>query len=164
MAKPVCVVVGVGEGNGASLARAFAREGMSLALLARSTGFSQSLAEDLGDARAYQCDVASAESIATTFAAIRSDLGDPTVLIYNAGSGARGDADTVTLEAFENAWRVNAFGGLAASKQVIPAMKAAGAGAIIFIGATASLRGGAQTAAFAPAKAAQRTLAESMAR
>jgi len=115
MAKPVCVVVGVGEGNGTSLARAFAREGMSLALLARSTGFSQSLAEDLGDARAYQCDVASAESIATAFAAIRSDLGRPTVLIYNAGSGARGDAETVTLEAFENAWRVNAFGGLAAS-------------------------------------------------
>jgi NAD(P)-dependent dehydrogenase (short-subunit alcohol dehydrogenase family) len=68
------------------------------------------------------------------------------------------------LEAFESAWRVNALGALAASQQVIPAMKAAGAGTIIFIGATASLRGGPQTAAFAPAKAAQRSLAESMAR
>jgi NAD(P)-dependent dehydrogenase (short-subunit alcohol dehydrogenase family) len=86
------------------------------------------------------------------------------VLIYNAGSGVRGAAERIPLDAFENAWRVNALGALAASQQVIPAMKAAGGGTIIFIGATASLRGGPQTAAFAPAKAAQRGLAESMAR
>lgn len=62
MAKPVCAVVGVGVGNGAALARAFAREGMALALLARSTDFSESLAKELGDARAYPCDVTSAQS------------------------------------------------------------------------------------------------------
>ncbi|HEX5239123.1 MAG TPA: SDR family oxidoreductase, partial [Sphingomicrobium sp.] len=113
---------------------------------------------------AYACDAADPQSIASAFAAIRSDLGDPAVLVYNAGSGVRGDAESISLEAFENAWRVNALGALAASQQVIPAMKAAGSGAIVFIGATASLRGGTQTAAFAPAKAAQRSLAESMAR
>lgn len=164
MAKPVCVVVGVGEGNGAALARAFAREGMAVAQLARGTDYTNSLADELEDARAYACDAADPQSIASAFAAIRSDLGDPAVLVYNAGSGVRGDAESISLEAFENAWRVNALGALAASQQVIPAMKAAGSGAIIFIGATASLRGGAQTAAFAPAKAAQRSLAESMAR
>ena len=164
MAKPVCVVVGVGEGNGAAFARAFAREGMSLGLVARGTGFTEPLAQEIGDARAYACDVTDPAGVAGTFDAIRRNLGDPAVLIYNAGSGVRGDAESVSLEAFENAWRVNALGALAASQQVIPAMKAAGAGAIVFIGATASLRGGAQTAAFAPAKAAQRTLAESMAR
>jgi NAD(P)-dependent dehydrogenase (short-subunit alcohol dehydrogenase family) len=162
--KPVCVVVGVGEGNGAAFARAFAREGMSLALLARGTEFTQALADEIGDARAYSCDVTDPSGIAAAFDAIRTDLGDPSVLIYNAGSGVRGDAENISLEAFENAWRVNALGALAASQQVIPAMKAAGKGAIIFIGATASLRGGPQTAAFAPAKAAQRTLAESMAK
>ena len=104
------------------------------------------------------------ESIAETFNAIRTDLGDPSVLIYNAGSGVRGDAESISLEAFENAWRVNALGALAASREVIPAMKAAGEGAIMFIGATASLRGGPQTAGFASAKGAQRILAESMAR
>jgi NAD(P)-dependent dehydrogenase (short-subunit alcohol dehydrogenase family) len=164
MAKPVCVVVGVGEGNGAAFARAFAREGMSLALLARGTEFTQALADEIGEARAYPCDVTDPAAIAKAFDAIRTDLGDPGVLIYNAGSGVRGDAESIGLEAFENAWRANALGALAASQQVIPAMKAAGQGAIIFIGATASLRGGAQTAGFASAKAAQRILAESMAR
>ena len=164
MARPVCVVVGVGEGNGAAFARAFARDGMSLALLARGTEFTQALADEIGDARAYSCDVTEPAAIAQAFDAIRTDLGDPAVLIYNAGSGVRGDAESIGLEEFENAWRVNALGALAASQQVIPAMKAAGKGAIVFIGATASLRGGARTAAFAPAKAAQRILAESMAR
>lgn len=164
MAKPVCVVVGVGEGNGAAFARAFAREGMSLALLARGVEFTQRLANEIGDARAYSCDVTDPGSITETFKAICRDLGDPGVLIYNAGSGVRGDAENISLEAFENAWRVNALGALASSQQVIPAMKAAGRGAIIFIGATASLRGGPQTAGFASAKSAQRILAESMAR
>jgi NAD(P)-dependent dehydrogenase (short-subunit alcohol dehydrogenase family) len=137
---------------------------MSLALLARGTELTQMLADEIGDARAYSCDVTDVSSIAGAFDAIRTDLGDPAVLIYNAGSGVGGDAESISLEAFENAWRVNALGALAASQQVIPAMKAAGKGAIVFIGATASLRGGAQTAGFASAKGAQRILAESMAR
>ena len=164
MAKPVCAVVGVGEGNGAALARAFARDGMALALLARGTDFTEALASELGDARAYSCDVSDPASVADAFAKIRSDLGDPTTLIYNAGSGVWGDVESITLDGFESSWRVNALGALAVSQQVIPAMKAAGSGTIIFIGATASLRGGPRTAAFAPAKAAQRSLAESMAR
>jgi NAD(P)-dependent dehydrogenase (short-subunit alcohol dehydrogenase family) len=137
---------------------------MALALLARGKELTGRLAEELGDAQAYACDAADPTSIAEAFASIREDLGDPAVLIYNAGSGDRGAAESIPLDAFENAWRVNALGALAASQQVIPAMKAAGGGTIIFIGATASLRGGPQTAAFAPAKAAQRSLAESMAR
>lgn len=85
-------------------------------------------------------------------------------LVYNAGSGIWGDVENISLDAFESSWRINAYGALAASQQVIPAMMAAGSGTIIFIGATASRRGGPRTAAFAPAKAAQRSLAESMAR
>jgi NAD(P)-dependent dehydrogenase (short-subunit alcohol dehydrogenase family) len=160
----VCVVVGVGEGNGAALARAFAGEGHALALLARGTDFSAALAAELGDARAFACDVADPASIAETFARIRDELGDPEIVVYNAGSGVWGDVESITLEDFEASWRVNALGALAVSRQVVPAMKAAGSGTIVFIGATASLRGGPRTAAFAPAKAAQRSLAESMAR
>ena len=137
---------------------------MAVALLARTAQFTGGLANELGDANAYACDATDPASITKAFDSIRRDLGDPAALIYNAGSGVRGDAESISLEAFETAWRVNALGALAASQQVIPAMKAAGAGSIIFVGATASLRGGPQTAAFAPAKAAQRSLAESMAR
>jgi NAD(P)-dependent dehydrogenase (short-subunit alcohol dehydrogenase family) len=164
MSKPVCAVVGVGEGNGAALARAFAGAGMAVALLARRTDFTSKLADELPDARAFACDVTDPVSVAEAFDRIRAELGDPLTLVYNAGSGVWGDVESISLEGFESAWRVNAYGALAASQQVIPAMKAAGSGAIIFIGATASRRGGPRTAAFAPAKAAQRSLAESMAR
>lgn len=164
MNKPLCVITGVGEGNGAALARAFSKSGMAVALLARGTQFATKLAASLPDARAYACDVSDADAVARTFAQIRSELGNPATLVHNAGSGVWGDVESIDLQAFESAWRVNAYGALAASREVIPAMKAAGSGNIIFIGATASRRGGPQTAAFAPAKAAQRSLAESMAR
>jgi len=164
MSKPVCVVVGVGPGNGAALARRFSAEGYTVALLARSTEFSKELAEELGDARAYACDASDPESVWRAFELIREDLGEVDALIYNAGSGTWGTVEDIDAEAFEMAWRVNTLGALVASQQVIPAMKRKGSGDIIFIGATASRRGAAKTAAFAPAKAAQRSLAESMAR
>ncbi|HVY81328.1 MAG TPA: SDR family NAD(P)-dependent oxidoreductase [Steroidobacteraceae bacterium] len=164
MSTPICVIIGVGEGNGAALARAFSKAGMATALLARKADFIGKLAATLPNARAYSCDVSDAASVKETFAKIRSEMGDPTTVVYNAGSGVWGDVESITLNEFEAAWRVNAFGALAVSREVIPAMKAAGAGNIIFIGATASRRGGPKTAAFAPAKAAQRSLAESMAR
>jgi NAD(P)-dependent dehydrogenase (short-subunit alcohol dehydrogenase family) len=146
------------------LARAFAKEGVALALLARGTDFTSALAEELGDARAYACDVTDPASVAQAFARIRDELGDPATVLYNAGSGVWGDVESIDLDGFESSWRINAYGALAVSQQVIPAMKAAGSGTIIFIGATASRRGGPKTAAFAPAKAAQLSLAESMAR
>jgi len=164
MTKPVCVVAGIGEGNGAALARRFAAEGQAVALLARQTGLTQRLAVELEDARAYACDLTDPAAVADAFARIRSEMGDPETLLYNAGSGSWGDVESISLEDFEKAWRVNAFGALAAGREVIPAMRRLGKGAIVFIGATASWRGGAGTAAFAPAKAAQRSLAESMAR
>lgn len=164
MSKPVCVVVGVGPGNGAAFARKFSREGYAVALLARNRVFIDELAGELADARAYVCDVTDATSIEQTFAAIRRDLGEVEVLIYNAGSGVWGTVEEITAEAFETAWRINALGALLAARQVIPAMQRAGHGAIVFVGATASLRGGAKFAAFASAKAAQRNLAQAMAR
>jgi len=162
--KQVCAVVGVGPGNGAAFARRFSEEGYALALLARSPGFSTDLASRLPDARPYPCDVSDASSVTGAFDAIRRDLGDVDVVVYNAGSGAWGSVDEVTPADFEANWRVNALGTLLVSQEVIPAMKRAGRGSIVIVGATASRRGGARTAAFAPAKAAQRSLAESMAK
>ena len=162
--KRVCVVAGVGPGNGAAFARRFGGEGYSVALLARSTAFSSEVASTLPDAHVYECDVADAASVARTYDAIRRELGDPEVLIYNAGSGVWGTVEDATAADFENAWRVNTLGGFLASKQVIPAMKRAGRGNIVFVGATASRKAGARSVAFSSAKGAQRSLAESMAR
>ena len=162
--RKVAVVAGAGPGIGAALARRFAKAGFAVAMLARNRDALDALEKEIGGARGYRCDVGSAESVADVFAAIRSDLGEVEVLLYNAGSGVFGDVESITPEQFEASWRVNAYGALLCARAVIPAMKAAGAGSIVFTGATASRRGVPRTAAFAPAKAAQRSLAESMAR
>jgi len=164
MSKPVCAVVGVGPGNGAALAQRFAEEGFAVALLARTLGLTSELATRLPDSRAYACDVTDPPSIEGAFGAIRRDLGEVDVLVYNAGSGVWGTVEEVTPRDLDLAFRVNTSGLLASAQAVIPAMKAKEGGSIVVIGATASRRGGARTAGFAPAKAAQRSLAESMAR
>ncbi len=163
MAKPVSAIVGIGPGNGAALARRFAAD-HRVALLSRSTDLAAKIAAEIGDARAYACDVAEAQAVDRAFDAVTADLGAVDTLVYNAGSGVFATVEDITPEQFEASWRINANGLLLASQKVIPAMKAKGHGAIIIIGATASRRGAARTAAFAPAKAAQRSLAESMAK
>ena len=162
--KPVCAVIGVGPGNGAAISRRFSEGGYRVALVARNVEFTSELARELDDALAVSCDVTDATSVTEAFRQIREMLGEVAVLVYNAGSGVWGTVEDITPAEFSANWKVNALGSLLASQQVIPNMKTAKAGNIIFIGATASRRGGAKTAAFAPAKAAQRALAESMAR
>jgi short-subunit dehydrogenase len=162
--RPGCVVVGVGAGNGAAFARAFDREGYALALLARSTAFGEELARTLTEARALACDVADPAAIDRAFAEVRASLGEPEVVIYNAGSGVFAGFEATSLADYEASWRVNALGAFATAKQVVPAMKRAGRGTLVLVGATASQRGGPMTSAFAAAKAAQRSLAESLAR
>jgi NAD(P)-dependent dehydrogenase (short-subunit alcohol dehydrogenase family) len=162
--KKVCVVIGVGPGNGSALSRRFAKEGYAVALLARTIETSAPLAATLADSRAYPCDVTEAAAVARTFEAIERDMGPVHTLVYNAGSGTWGTVEEIDTAAFEGAFRVNALGLLLAAQRVIPAMKRQGEGNIVVIGATSSRRGVARTAAFAPAKAAQRSLTESMAR
>ncbi len=162
--KKVCAIVGVGPGNGAALARRFAKEGYAVALLARTAETTEPLAKSLPDARAYRCDVSDAGSVAEAFDAITRDMGPVHTLVYNAGSGTWGTVEDIDPAALERAFRVNTLGLLLAAQKVIPEMKAQGGGSIVVIGATASRRGMARTAAFAPAKAAQKSLTESMAR
>jgi NAD(P)-dependent dehydrogenase (short-subunit alcohol dehydrogenase family) len=163
MGKPVCVVVGVGPKNGRAFARRFAEEGYAVALVSRSTEYTGGLAKEIGG-RAYACDVTDAEAIRETFAALREDLGDVDVLLYNAGSGKFGTFDDIPDEEFEKGWQVNVRGLLQSTREVVGAMRQKKSGAIIVTGATASLRGKPFTAAFASAKAAQRSLAQSFAR
>jgi NAD(P)-dependent dehydrogenase (short-subunit alcohol dehydrogenase family) len=161
---PLCAIVGAGPGNGAAFARKFAKEGYAVVLLARQKERLEALTQELPLARAVACDAADPLSVELAFAAIHEEFGPVDALIYNAGSGVWGSIEEVGAEDFESAWRINAFGAFIAAKQVIPSMKAAGHGTIVFIGATASRRGGAKIAAFASAKAAQRSLAQSLAR
>jgi NAD(P)-dependent dehydrogenase (short-subunit alcohol dehydrogenase family) len=161
---PLCAIVGAGPGNGAAFAHRFATAGYQIALLARGVERLSELASEIPNAQVFYCDVTSEESIATAFQTLSQQMGSPDVVIYNVGKAIWGDALSLSGEDFELAWRVNAQGAFLTAQQVLPAMREAQTGTIIFIGATASHRGGANTAAFAAAKAAQRSLAESLAR
>jgi NAD(P)-dependent dehydrogenase (short-subunit alcohol dehydrogenase family) len=161
---PVCVVTGVGPGNGAACARRFAREGWQVALVARSEERLRALAAEMPNARAYAADVTDAAAVKRTFDRVRADLGRVDALVQNAGNAVFGGFLEVTAEAMEAAWRVNALSLFLCGREAAADMIARGDGSILVIGATASLRGGASFAAFAPAKAAQRSLAQSMAR
>lgn len=163
MSRPVCVVIGVGPKNGQAFATRFADEGYAVALLSRSTDYASALAGELG-AKAYACDVTDSAAIERAFEQIRRELGDVDVLLYNAGSGQFGTFDDVRDDAFEKGWQINVRGLLQCTRQVVGPMRDKGEGAIIVTGATASLRGKPMTVAFAQAKAAQRSLAQSLAR
>src|SRR6187431_1288789 len=105
MAKPLCVVVGIGPKNGAAFARRFAREGYQLALVSRQTSLSLQLAAELGDTSAYACDVSDPLSVAAAFEQIRAERGTPEVLVYNAGSGFWKTAEELTPAEFEQSFR-----------------------------------------------------------
>ncbi len=165
MGKPVCVVVGAGPGNGAAFGRKFVEAGHRVALLARQADKVEAIAAELGDdARGYAYDAVDSANAGSVFARIADELGPVDTLVYNAGSGSFKSIDDSTIEDFENGWRTNTLGCVIAVKQVLAGMRSAGGGNIVIIGATASVRGGAQAAPFASAKAAQRSLAQSLAR
>ncbi len=164
MSNPVCVVTGVGPGNGAAFSQRFAREGYRVAMLARSADALAGFEARIAGARGYACDVADATSVRECFERVRAELGPVEVLVHNAGSGVFASFLDATPAQLEQAWRVNVLGLFLCGREAVADMQKAGRGAIVVSGATASLRGGAGTAAFASAKAAQRSLAQSMAR
>jgi NADP-dependent 3-hydroxy acid dehydrogenase YdfG len=163
----VAVVVGVGAGTGASLARRFASD-YAIALMARNGDYLRSLGDELraadGVALEAPADVGDASAVAAAFATIRERLGDPDLLLYNAGSGTFGTIVDITPAQYEAAWRVNAYGAFLCAKEVAPAMIKRGVGAMLFTGATAGVKAGAKSVSFGPAKFAMRGLAQSLAR
>ena len=165
--KPVAVVIGVGPGLGAALARRFAAA-YSVAILARRAGYLKELAAELRQSGStvldLTCDVSDEKHIAEAFGAIRGNLGEVEVLLYNAGSGAFGSIREITPTQYEADWRVNAFGAFVAAKEVVPAMIARGRGTMLFTGATAGVKAGPKSVSFGPAKFAMRGLAQALAR
>jgi NAD(P)-dependent dehydrogenase (short-subunit alcohol dehydrogenase family) len=164
MSQQVTAIVGVGSGNGAALARRFAAADHRVALCARSLDYLETLAADIPGSRAYAYDASLPDSAENAFDQVRDQLGPITTLVYNAGSAVFGDIDALDFDQFRNAWEINTGGLFQAVKSVLPDMRAAGSGNIVVIGATASLKGGAAFAAFASAKAGQRSLSQALAR
>ena len=164
MNRPVCAVVGVGPGNGSAIARRFSAAGYAVALLARRADRLADLARELDHSRAYSCDVTQADQVRDVTDRIERELGPVCIMIFNAGSGHFENFDDTEPEAFEADWKINALGLLLTGKAMVPHMRRRGSGAIVVIGATASLTGNAGFAPFAAAKSAQRSLAQSMAR
>jgi NAD(P)-dependent dehydrogenase (short-subunit alcohol dehydrogenase family) len=164
MAERVCVVTGVGPGTGAALVRRFAADGYRVAMIARDAARLDKLAAEVPQARSYPVDVADLDALRAALARVRSELGVPSVLLHNAVAGGFGTFETVKPEAFEHRFRVNVTSLLVLAQELAPAMVEAGWGAIAVTGNTSAWRGKAAFAGFAPTKAAQRILAESLAR
>ena len=160
----LCVITGVGAGNGASFSRRFTREGYRVVMLARNLAYLETLAKEIPGSVAMECDVRDPDAIRDVFARIQEEIGTVDTLIYNAGAGEWASIMDTSLEGMQSSWATNTLGLVACAQQVIPSMTENGEGNIMVIGATASLRGGAQSTAFASAKAAQRSVAQSMAR
>ena len=157
------LIVGAGEGLSASLARLFAREGIRIALAARRIEKLGALCSETG-ARAFACNAADADEVERLFGAVEREFGNPDVVVYNASARARGALVDLLPADVAQAIAISAFGGFLVAQQAIKRMLPNKHGAILFTGASASVKGYPQSAPFAMGKFALRGLAQSMAR
>ena len=164
MPKPICIVTGVGEGTGAALARRFAKGGYQVAMIARNTERLEALQREVEGSRAYVCDISDLDMLAAIVQQIRANMGNPTVLIHNAVAASFKTFLEADWQELEHNFRVNTTALYFLARELAPAMVDAGSGAILVTGNTAALRGIPTYAAFAPTKAAQRILAQALAR
>ena len=163
-AKPVFLVTGLGEGTGGAAARRFAKGGYRVAMLARSEERLRRFEAELPDSRGYVCDVADIDLLTATAVRIREEMGPPRAVLHNAVGGgwiSFLDADPALLE---RNFRINVTALFHLCRATIPDMTAAGRGVILVTGNTSAHRGKAHTPIFAPTKAAQRILCQSLAR
>jgi len=157
------LIVGVGSGLSASLARLFAREGMTVALAARNPDKLGALVQETG-ACAYGCDASDPASVAKLYEQVDKDLGGLDVAVYNASTHMRGPVAELDVDTVRNAIIVLCYGGFLVAQAAAKRMLARGHGTILLTGASASVKGYAQSAPFAMGKFALRGLAQSMAR
>ena len=158
--KPLALITGVGPGTGASIARRFAGAGYRTALLARDEARLNALADELPDALALPCDVTDLQALAAAV----EEAGPAEVVVHNAVGGAWGTFREIDPAVLERNFQTNVMALLHLARLTTPPMVEAGRGALIVTGNTSALRGKPRFAGFAPTKAAQRILAESMAR
>ena len=157
------LIVGAGSGLSASLARLFSQNGMKVALAARSTEKLKALAAETG-ASIFACDATQGAEVETLFAAVEGKLGAPDVVVYNASFRTRGPFVDLVPADVAQAISISAYGGFLVAQQAAKRMLPNKHGAILFTGASASVKGYAQSASFAMGKFALRGLAQSLAR
>lgn len=157
------LIVGAGSGLSAALARLFAREGLKVALAARNTEKLAPICSETG-ARAFACDAIQPDQVAQLFSAVEGVMGSPDVVVYNASARARGPLVELVPAEVERAIIVSAYGGFLVAREAVARMLPKGCGAVLFTGASASVKGYPLSAPFAMGKFALRGLAQSMAR
>jgi NAD(P)-dependent dehydrogenase (short-subunit alcohol dehydrogenase family) len=157
------LIVGAGQGLSASLARLFAREKMQVALAARNSGKLDALCKETG-ARAFTCDAGDPGAVRRLFSEVAGAVGDPDVVVYNASSRARGPFVELDAQDVARTLTVTAYGGFLVGQEAARRMLPKKRGAILFTGASASVKGYAYSAPFAMGKFALRGLAQSLAR
>jgi NAD(P)-dependent dehydrogenase (short-subunit alcohol dehydrogenase family) len=159
----IALIVGAGEGLSASLARLLARQGLQIALAARRIDKLGPLCAETGG-RAFTCDATDPADVERLFGLVEREIGAPDVVIYHASARARGAFVELVPADVAQAMAVSAFGGFLVAQQAVKRMLPESRGAILFTGASASVKGYAQSAPFAMGKFALRGLAQSMAR
>lgn len=168
--QPVCLVIGVGEGVGGAIARAFAAEGFAVCVTRRTRNMEQlgGLVDEIrgsgGAAYAFGVDARSEEETTALFDKIESEIGPIEVVVFNIGANVRFGIRETTIRVFTKVWEMACLSGFLAGREAARLMVPRGRGTILFTGATASVRGGIGFAAFAAAKSGLRTMAQSMAR
>ena len=168
--KGACLIVGVGDGLGSALARAFAAEGHVVCMTRRARNLEAlqalagSIAADGGTAHAYGVDARSEDEMTALFATIERDIGPLEVVVFNIGANVRFGIRETTTRVFTKVWEMACFSGFLAGREAARVMAPRGRGSILFTGATASVRGRDGFAAFAAAKHGLRAVAQSMAR
>jgi NAD(P)-dependent dehydrogenase (short-subunit alcohol dehydrogenase family) len=162
--KPIAIVTGVGPGTGAAIVKRFSAGGFRIVALARSAELINRLAQELPDVHAMTCDVSDESQVRTVITDVKRRFGTADVLIHNAVGGGWGNFREIDPKMLKGNFEVNVMGLLYLAREVAPDMIALGKGSILVTGNTSSIRGKANFAGFAPTKAAQRILAESIAR
>ncbi|HYA30174.1 MAG TPA: SDR family NAD(P)-dependent oxidoreductase, partial [Acidobacteriota bacterium] len=161
--QEVALIVGSGPGLSASLARLFRKEGMMVVLAARDPKKLDGLVNEI-DARAYACDASSAKEVENLFSATSQEVGVPNVVVYNASGRVRGPITDLDPEEVRHTIMVTCYGGFLVGQAAAKRMLKAGRGTILFTGASASIKGFANSAAFAMGKMGLSGLVQSMAR
>lgn len=168
--KGACLVVGVGEGVGGAIAKAFADEGYAVCMTRRARNLDQldSLADEIraagGAAHAFGVDAREEDEVIALFDRIEAEVGPLEVVVFNIGANVRFGIVETTSRVFTKVWEMACFAGFLAGREAVRVMGPRGRGTILFTGATASIRGRDGFAAFAAAKAGLRALAQSMSR
>jgi NAD(P)-dependent dehydrogenase (short-subunit alcohol dehydrogenase family) len=168
--RGACLIVGVGEGVGGAIAKAFAAEGYAVCITRRARNLDQleALAAEIraagGTVHAYGCDARSEEETIALFDRIEAEVGPLEIVVFNIGANVRFGIVETTARVFTKVWEMACFAGFLAGREAARVMLPRGRGTILFTGATASIRGREGFSAFAAAKAGLRVLAQSMAR